>query len=538
MKHRGLQQIKAVIIISALLITTQLPLLSFASEDGMDSYGYNPNLDSTITMMYEAPKANDSVTVIDNEETALSETSVDADGIEDHTLIQNYNSKYELYEQSFGSVFFFYTNVANGAITEEAVWIELPKNIKTVIEKDGEPYSEPEDHYYTEKGSYVIQLLAEDNGITKRSVFRFRIMEETMEPSSTPSATPTVTVVPEGTEGNTPTDIPLITPTEIPVVDPETVDIDPSLLTEEELEKLLSGELSYEEIIDRLKGEITSTPIPESSETEAYTGLNEEYDSSRNQFKETLRSGTYFYSSIPNGMITNDAVSFSFPETEGLTVTVTRDDADYPYTQGDKIELRGVYKMTFQQTKVDYLLNYTTPPQFTFRIITTAVKNIEIVNPPAGFLIDLVIKDGEEQTLESKNYYILQKDGVYRLTFLSNDEYAIRQSVSITKDTVPPAVTVTTDGASAQFTYPQNDVARIRIFKDNAEYTNFSWYELDDPGEYLLYIYDAADNYTTVSLSLKYRINTAGIFAIIIFIILIAGAFGYFRYTKKNVSVR
>lgn len=101
------------------------------------------------------------------------------------TLKEQYNEDYRVYEESIADVFFFYSNVGNGGITHESVFLDIPQNLSYTIEMNGVPWDYIPGQPISNYGTYVVRLTGiEDENVPLyeqkeyQAVFRFRIQQK------------------------------------------------------------------------------------------------------------------------------------------------------------------------------------------------------------------------------------------------------------------------------------------------------------------------------------------------------------------------
>ena len=109
-------------------------------------------------------------------------------GVTKVSLSERYHEDYKIYEESIEDLFFIYTNVANGGITDEAVSIDIPSNILYTMEKDGMEMGYISGQKLWARGTYVLRMTAVENPELPlseqkeyRTVFRFRIQDKPPE---------------------------------------------------------------------------------------------------------------------------------------------------------------------------------------------------------------------------------------------------------------------------------------------------------------------------------------------------------------------
>lgn len=473
-------------------------------------------------------------------------------------LEENYHEEYKMYELSFANKYFFYSNVKNGAITSKSkpVTFDVPANITVKVERDGIPVDYNNKQAIAEPGTYVITLHVMDGMTIYQAIYHFRIEEKEPETESeTESGSKTTGGAIGGATGGATGGLSFTVGSrenETAAVNGETPELSG---TEEASEASEQNEASIGAIpgldenssmedIDKMVEALTTPEITMDSREfsqETYTGLEESYDDTRRVFEEKLRSGTVFTSDIPNGMITNRSVKFDFPA--DLTVIVTKDDKPFEYTAGDPINQTGVYRMEFQETKVDYTINYDKPPFFTFRIVNGPVNDLEIYNAPEACILDSVMLGQEEIKVKDSRYARLDQDGDYHITVTVKDTNT-QFTIKVTKDTVPVSFALkgvsggVSTGTEVKLEYYSEDVERAELFRNGAKVESFKGSSITESGNYQIVVYDKAGNASSARFQMKYKMNIAGVVAILLVIGLGAAIFLFVRKVKRDVKVR
>jgi hypothetical protein len=466
-------------------------------------------------------------------------------------LSERYNEEYKLYEFGFNNKYFFYSNVGNGAITSDAIKIEIPGNIAYSLEKDGRVVQYTQNTNITAVGSYVMTLTVNEvNGLETThyvSYYRFRIMEP-VEP---------VQLLPDETgeeDGNTSE-----ANTEDILAEIEALED----LTPEEREALraaiLSGDYTGEELFNAdgsvndaaisllvtasLNAQIgTTEDIYHTDGVLDSTGMESVYDYTTGYYQHTLISGQVFYSDIQNGGITRQPVTIR--TADKLDFTVYKDGVLYENNSTVFDEI-GSYMLIPVADDVLYLSSYETEkPVFSFRIIDKVMNDLSVYHAPVGFRIDAVYMyvNGEARTSESAlimndTTVLLREDGEYRFRISSN---AATMEVYYKLDRVHPRFTVQVEKNHAVIYYDSSDVARSIVYRGDKQYAAETTilYEINETGEYRYFAQDAAGNVTGRAFKVRFGFNTGSFVTIFIIIAAIVGLFLYIRYINKNTKVR
>ena len=491
-------------------------------------------------------------------------------------LAERYNEEYKIYELSFANKYFFYSNLGDGGITSRSrpAIFDVPANITVAMEKDGIPAPYNNKAAISEPGTYVFYLSVPDNQETDsgepvvyKAVYHFRIEEKEPETEAALGGNQqdggyygfTGPAFSQGVPGGFESGDALTAG--LAVRDQAAPDKETDQGTKENEDGAgqegsgESGDTGYSgegqldenstmEDIDALVDELTT---PEQKEvkgafsSDSPTGLKERYDSADQMYTQELMSGTVFHTSVPNGMLTPGPVTLTVPE--GLTVIAQKDDQPYELTQGAPIQEAGIYRLEFQETKVDYALNYDMPPFFIFRIINSPVNNLELFNTPLGFAVTSFEKDGAPLSIEDDTCVSLKEDGKYSIGIVS-DEWKKQYVLDLEKDTVPPQINLAgveggmSTGTSVTVEQLSEDIKLVEVYRNGSRDEGYRGGDITDSGNYRVMVYDDAGNVSRYAFQMKYKMNAASVVSIVLVILCGAAIAVYVRKVKKDVKVR
>lgn len=498
-------------------------------------------------------------------------------------LSERYNEDYKIYELSFANKYFFYSNLGDGGITSRSkpAVFDVPANITVVMEKDGIPAPYNNKAAISEPGTYVFYLSVPDGldpeteeKVIYKAVYHFRVEEkepETQAPSESglqgggyygfgresflqggtdnaagkasqaagegledAAADDTTGSGTDGSESGKGDGDGLKTEDREGTDNPQ---------ADENFTGLLNEDSTMEDI-DALVDELTKPDGRTGNgafSSDSPTGIRERYDSAQQMYAQELISGTVFYSSVPNGMITYGQVAFSIPE--GLTVVAQKDDQPYEFTPDTPIQEAGEYRLEFRETKVDYTLNYDMPPYFIFRIIDGPVSDLEIFNAPVHFAITYITKDEKPISVRYNDWAALDADGTYRIEIVS-DLWGKQYTVELEKDTVAPQASLTgvengvSTGTSVTIEPLSEDIKQIEVYRNGSRDEEYHGGAITNSGNYRVMVYDQAGNVSQYSFRMKYKMNVASIISVVLVILLGTGIAVYVKKVKKDVRVR
>ncbi|MCR5626183.1 MAG: hypothetical protein K6F99_02585 [Lachnospiraceae bacterium] len=459
------------------------------------------------------------------------ETEAIGPTIEEIGLSESYHENYKIFEEQLNEDCSVFTNLANGSVTNRPVVVDVPDGVDATLKKDGNRVDFESRTPITEQGSYVltIYVLGEDEEdkpfseqVIQRGKYRFRIQYET------------------GIEGYEAIDNNgyFADETEEGLLDGEA-------MPEEELpEEMMPDDFSYEEVSENEvsepeEPEETTTTIAKANETFlAVNGMSGEYDSQSGFYKNTLLTGDYFYSNVPNGMLTNDAVMLQLAD--NLTSTVYKDGEVFEgYESGNYIQEAGSYTVYITSDSTEFQNAYgAKSPLFRFRIFSGPVSDAGSFGAPEGMTFTSVRFNGMDrpESIIRDDVLRLYEDGVYEVTMSSGNGSF---EVNIALDTLPPLFNVQVEPNVANITYLTNDVVRCTLYKGDKLISDPDIVNVvEGSGNYTLTAYDNANNTSTMTFKVRYRVNVAAVFAILFVLALIAGAVIYLIRIRKKVAVR
>ncbi|MCI7263804.1 MAG: hypothetical protein MR562_11495 [Clostridiaceae bacterium] len=485
------------------------------STASVSSYGavitYNSKYsDSTSSEQRKEEKSGPGSQYLDEETEVVEETAeFEGPGVNKVNLIENYHEDYRIYEESIENLFFFYTNVANGGITDEAVFLDIPSNILYSMEKDGAAMEYTSGQSIGARGTYVLRLTAIENPELPlseqkeyQSVFRFRIQDK-----------------PRGAETE---EKEIVGSTFDSLPDSSATVLDLEAL-EEEARQEEPGEMQ-EEAAGQEEPEETQTEAEEDSPVEiGDASRRQTYDPMLGKYRVTLANGVELISTVPEGYMGPDAVELTVSGDVPSEIELYRNDELQEFVNGNSLMDAGVYRLEAGDEA------------YSFRIVAQA-SDLEYYPAPAGMHFTRLFLGDEPQSLPSDQLLVLESDGVYTIFMEGTAGDALE--VVLKKDTEAPAVQVTVDGGKAGIEYLSDDITEIVLEKDGSVVDGFHGTMISSPGRYRLTVSDAAGNETAREFVLKYQINLYGVAAVLLCILVIAGGAVFVFHTKRNMKIR
>lgn len=454
-------------------------------------------------------------------------------------LTERFISEYGLYEESLAGQFFFYSNVSNGAFTSEAVTFEIPQNISCIFEKDGAGYTYR--GKITQKGNYVVRIIAVSGDITYNSAFRFSIRDKV----EMPAEQETTQEISLGTIGNE-SDSSLI-----PSSGRESASVvedDPYTITESDLLNIDENEEISDEQINQMienaglsfsEDEMFETPTDEALMYGFEAGFNQD----KGMYSFKLNSGELIYANVPMGAIVNGSVYMEFPEQ--ITPVVYRNGveelySDYTFTED------GFYQVMLNGSSLDYAMTYSTDdsaaPFVTFRIVKHPVNNIEYFYAPRNAKIvsagtkSLVFLNDEGTEDLNLDFFEMKEDDTYYFK-IADATSGGTYEVVLQKDTQAPVVNVVVEKGRANISFGSDDIAGVLAYRNGTELPEIQTV-IKDKGNYVIMVKDLAGNISTTEFIVHTYLNGQSIAILIILVLGSLAAFVFLKMQRNSMRVR
>lgn len=491
---------------------------------------------------------------------AEDETAVEFTGpsVKKVTMTERYHANYELYEESIADLFFLYSNVGNGGITHESVYVDIPANVMFTMEKDGVRVAYASRQKVSARGTYVLRLTAVENPelpmseqTEYQSTFRFRIQDEppvSEQKANTAGASGTGSTA-SGTSltgtGTSLWDNPNVTV--YPVEDPKAaleaaadnakdavkdaakdaaLDVVNGVVdgvtdkVEEGVGQLVD---KAEETLDQVTDKVAQAGAENKTAEPVLVQRSQEYDQLQGKYIVTLENGLELVSTVPEGYVGPSAVGLNVAEGAAERVQLYRDDELVEFVNGNSQMEPGAYRLVLDGCSYSF-------------IIAHSVSNMDLYPAPAGMRFTEVRLDDEQAALTSDQSLIMAQDGTY--TIFMEGEAGEELQVTLVKDTTAPEVVVTVKGGNAAIQYISEDITAVILEKDGAVIEGFGGTAISTPGSYRLTVADEAGNTAAVDFVLNYQVNMYGILAVVLVILVIAAVIGFVLHTKKNMKIR
>ena len=483
----------------------------------------------------------------------------DGPQVEEVSLSERYHEDFGVYEEDMGNRYFLYTTVENGGITDQPVSVDIPAGLTFVMEKDGTQIPYTSGQTISARGSYMLTLTGPDDPALPfsqqtiyKAVFRFRIQEKVVQETEEAaeafgggsgfSGSDSRTESTYGSEDAT-------------AASPQTEETNPE--TEEtaaqgepEGEEDTSQDVfnedgtlnedalddSIDDLLGSDEGRVNMDYYNES------TGLSSYYDTSSGLFKNELLTGAAFYTNVPNGMVTNNAVRMD--TADEINFVILKDGEPLEYEDGMTFDEEGSYMIYPSQNTTVYLGEYgnTKKPLFHFRIAAGPVNDMGIFNAPEGYSIKEITRNGEPVTeglSADRNYCYLGEDGEYEIRLTHLDGATADLTTTVTKDSIQPRFLLSVEDSTAYIQYRSSDIAYCKLYKDGElVFDQQIPAQVTGSGKYRLEAYDEAGNMAYSEFQIDYHFNMGAIVVILLVIVLIAALVLFLRRTRKQVRVR
>ncbi len=491
------------------------------------------------------------------------------------TLKEQYHEDYRVYEESMADVFFFYSNVGNGGITHESVFLDIPQNLSYTIEMNGVPWDYIPGQPISDYGTYVVRLTGiEDENVPLyeqkeyQAVFRFRIQQKPPKETEESREVAVEAGAPAGMEWQSYTydgrpleeeseerqDVFRVSGAangqseEVKEESGESLEDNMAASgSREGLEENEEGLAGNEEGLAGNEESLGNEELAEGAQdgSDSQEGRNEEsgeggkaepgsinngfisrtqdYDAASKRYHVTFSDGLELVSNVPEGYIGPDAVEVSVSPAGRESLVLYRDDEPIDYVHGDSFTEPGHYRLEVNGQ----------PWSCT---IASYLKEASVFAAPAGLRFTSAVLNGEPLELSSDRYVWLEEDGAYQ--FVLEGENGAVLHTGLAKDSEPPQVEVKLKGGNATIQYLSEDIEEILLERDGEAVEGFSGYSVSQPGSYRLVVRDKAGNEAEAKFSLSYRVNRYGIIAVVLLILLAAGGVAFVVHTKRSVRIR
>lgn len=296
-------------------------------------------------------------------------------------------------------------------------------------------------------------------------------------------------------------------------------------------------DITYDGVLDQRTGEAPQAEEESGEEGNLVRMITQDmgFDSGSRQYVNYVRGDRekYYYSSLPKGIITNQAMSFQMGSRNQYAL----------YCNGERVTEADVSNIVQEGAYVleTYGQGNSDAERFEFTIIQSRTNSLEQFAIPEGFRFTEVYLDEERVAVPSGTVCRMSSDGLYRFAF-GCEEIGISYQVQVEKDTVAPMLEFVgvIDGiARGPVTVlREEEEAVVEVTRDgmavNLPYTGI----LEEYGDYVVTIRDRAGNYSEYKFTIQMYFTTISMLVFILLIMIAAGLLGYYRYVKTHLRIR
>lgn len=239
------------------------------------------------------------------------------------------------------------------------------------------------------------------------------------------------------------------------------------------------------------------------------------------------------YSNIPNEGVFSSGQIVSIQVEEGVNVSLFHD--------GDLVTEPDLTRISEPGSYVLNLSYGRDSGQFVFEIIDKISNSVEDIMIPDGFVFENILLDGVPQEFEYANFYVVDGDGTYDVTWIC---YDIDQTYNIrfTLDKTPPAL-VLTPMIDGQISGPviidglENGEYIELTYEGQTQTIRSNGQEVRQPGRYRLTAYDQVGNSSEYEFNIQFYLDINAGLAISLLLAAVVAVFVYCRRVRKNARV-
>lgn len=431
-------------------------------------------------------------------------------GVNKVTLYEQYHEDYKIYEESIADLFFIYTTVSNGGMTDEDVTIDIPANVLYTMEKDGTEIAYTSGQTIRARGTYVLRLTAVENPelplseqTEYQAVFRFRIQDKPPEEETEAVAGWNDSYVYDQ-EAEPENEV-------VYVKEPE------EIYEPWDLEETTESEGNNENVNE------DQPETEDLDETSAKNVYSQTYDPKSGKYTVVFENGTNLTANVPNGYVGSASVQLIIDDEQEAAVDLYKNDEKIAFENGNSLSESGVYRLAAGENTFSFM-------------IASSVSHMDYYPAPSGMKFTAFYLGSEPQFMESDQQLVMKEDGTY--TIFMEGEAGEEIEVVLIKDTEVPEVSVTVGSTNVSIQYISDDIDEIILEKDGELVEGFDKTTITDPGKYRLTVKDRAGNAAVQEFVLKYQVNGYGIAAVLLCIAVVAGGAVFVVHTKKNMKIR
>jgi len=294
-------------------------------------------------------------------------------------------------------------------------------------------------------------------------------------------------------------------------------------------------DLGYEGVLDQRTGGVPDDAVPDDADVVMITDTCG-YDTQQRMYVNYVQGNREkrYYSSLPNGIITNGSISFQMGTRSGYVL----------YRNGDRVTDADIYNIVQEGSYVmeTYGQGSTDGDRFEFTIVQSVTNSMEWFTIPEGFRFMGITVNGEQAAAPAGTSSQMASDGEYVYEF-GCDKTGISYYVSLEKDTVAPRLElegVLSDIARGPVTLVRTDDedSIIEILRDGQTVNVPYSLVLEDYGTYTVTVRDAAGNSNEYRFTIQMYFTMTSMLVFVLLFMVAVGLAGYFRYVKTHLRVR
>lgn len=249
-----------------------------------------------------------------------------------------------------------------------------------------------------------------------------------------------------------------------------------------------------------------------------------------------LTQGSRFSSSVPQGMIVTELVIFKPVENAILTVkhngTSMEASGDGIYSKPGKYHIRMVILPTSQEGGSGLL-----EINFRFTILPEEVSLLNLLQAPEGFVIGKIELDGRDIKPDNPRWHFLHEDGRYQVN-LSQEQGELSYNLSFKRDTQAPLFTISPvldrrEIKDTVYLELAEDMASLEMYY-NGRMAPIPIKRLELAGLYQFRLWDRAGNERYYQIRIGERIRPPSSKTIIITLLGVGAAAGWFFYQRRH----
>ncbi len=294
-------------------------------------------------------------------------------------------------------------------------------------------------------------------------------------------------------------------------------------------------DLGYEGMLDQRTGGVPEDDGNEDNNVIMITD-NMGYDTDLKMYVNYVQGdrSKRYYSSLPNGIITNGSMSFQLGTRHQYVL----------YRDGDRVTDADIYNIVQEGAYVmeTYGQGSTDGDRFEFTILQSITNSMEWFEIPEGFNYISVIVNDEQAAAPSGTSSQMASDGKYIYEF-GCDKIGLSYRVELEKDSVAPRLEL--QGVMGESAHGPVTMIRqgeeesvIEVVRDGQSVNVPYNLTLEDYGEYTVTIRDKAGNSSEYRFTIEMYFTMTSMLVFLLLIMIAAGLGGYFRYVKTHLRVR